>query len=105
MLNDSGKWMLALTAVAIGTALLAGGTYERAPENVGCLKLEKSADGTWEYVKAWHDGYNLHPYAKIRVKIGPAGTLRPERDNATGLILFEEVSEAEYNAARCARTI
>ena len=106
MLNQTNKLMLAATATAICTALMAGGGYEKdADPSERCLKLLQSENGTWEYVRNWHDGYNLHPYAKIKVKIGAAGTLRPERDNATGMVVFREISEAEYNAAKCTRTM
>jgi hypothetical protein len=98
--------MLAATATAICTALLAGGKYEKRIDPADhCLKLQKSEHGTWEYVKDWHDGYNVHPYARIKVRVDGHGRLIPERDNATGLVVFQEISEAEYNAVQCTRAM
>jgi hypothetical protein len=103
MLNITNKLFAAAAATALGTVLLlAGSGYERgAAASDHCLRIQKSENGTWEYVKDWHDGYNLHKYAKIKVKITTDGKVSPQKDNATGLVVFRDVTEAEYNASRC----
>ncbi|WP_456452145.1 hypothetical protein [Hydrogenimonas sp.] len=102
MLIITNKIIAVTAASAIATTLLlAGNTLATEASQAPCIKLQKSENGMWEYVRNWHDGYNLHPYAKIKVEVGADGALKYRRDNATGLLVFKDISEAEYAAVGC----
>ena len=102
MLNITNKLIAAAAATALGTVLsMAGAERSGTVISDHCVRLQKSENGIWEYVKDWHDGYNVHPYARIKVKITPEGKVLPQKDNASGLVVFQDITEAEYNATRC----
>ncbi|WP_353662661.1 hypothetical protein [Hydrogenimonas sp. SS33] len=84
MLNYLKKAVVASSILLIsGTVLLEGSSHS-------------VDDVAWDYAADWYDGYNVHPYVKIKAVIDPSGKVRHLKDNATGMYQFVEVSKAEY---------
>ncbi|WP_457596535.1 hypothetical protein [Hydrogenimonas sp.] len=66
-----------------------------------CIHHDAENGGSWEYLKDWFDGYNLHPYAKVGVEISDSGRVTYRRDRATGMVLFRDIGPREYAEAGC----
>ena len=70
----------------------------------GCLL--RGPDGAlWEVLKDWHDGFNRHPYVQVKVDIDSDGKIVYRRDNASGLMIFRDLTARQYAeaAGRCLR--
>ena len=96
------KLTAGMTALALGTVLLIGSGQVEKERTIDGFSAQKSipTDEVWEYVKEWHDGYNVHEFVKIKGKKGKNGEVKYYRDNATGLLVFRDVTKAEYEAAK-----
>ena len=106
MLNASYKFLTAAMVLTLGTVLLIGsGQYEKSM-TTGKQSIQRTVSNgeVWEYAKDWYDGYNLHEYVKIKGKIGKNGDVIHFRDNATGLLVFRDVSKVEYDQVKTETT-
>ena len=101
-MSNHYKLPAALTALALGTVLLIGSGPVEKGAHIHVVSAQKCipTGEVWEYVKEWHDGYNVHKYVKIKGKRGKNGEVKYYRDNATGLLVFRDVTKAEYEAAK-----
>ena len=101
MLNRSSKLMAGAMVLALGTVLLIGSSKVEKETKIDNSSVRNITVGdVWDYVKEWHDGYNIHKYVKIKGRKGKNGEMKYYRDNATGLLVFQDVSKAEYEAAK-----
>ncbi len=81
------KEILVVAALVIGTMVMGQIDHNEH-------RLAQKSD--WEYITNWFDGYNLHPYVKLKICPTVRGLTTPCKDNATGLMIFEDITRLQY---------
>ena len=100
MLTSSKKFLsiALLFALGSGAIVASGGHYEKKTLISSSMQRDLS-DETWDFARNWFDGYNVHPFVKIKSSLDQKGRIVHLRDNATGMPIFREISANEYKKA------